>query len=514
MLIAWQLVGIMNDAILLMNSIVKKFPGVNALRNVDFELRKGEVHALLGENGAGKSTLMKCLSGIHTIDSGSISLDGKKIEIKSVQDAIRNNISIIHQELVLCEELTIAENIFMGREPIGKCRLTNKRKLYNEAQKIIDRIDSSLNVYRKVNSLSTAQKQMVEIAKALSMNVRILIMDEPTAMLSQREVNALFLLIRSLRDEGISIVYISHRMEEIFHISDRITVLRDGMLIKTLETSKTNNQELIDLMVGRKLEEYYVRTDHNIGGTIFEAKNINRYDGRVVNANFHLRKGEVLGFAGLVGSGRTELMRAIFGIDRFVSGEILINDKPVVIRTVEDAINLGIGMVPEDRKLEGLFLHREVMFNITLGVLGRFISLFRIDHHKEDMIADQYIDMLSIKVSSRNQVVETLSGGNQQKVVLSKWLVMSPNILILDEPTRGIDVGAKAEVYAIIDDLAKKGISIILVSSEMMELINICDRIYVMCNGHISTCLHRNEMKQETILKHALGVNEYARCEK
>lgn len=500
----------MNESILQMKSVEKSFPGVNALQNVDFELRAGEVHALLGENGAGKSTLMKCLSGIYPIDSGTITLYGREIVINTVNDGMANGISMIHQEFALCEQLSVADNIFMGREPVNGIGLTDRKALYAHAQTLIDRIAGNVSAYAKVGMISTAQKQMVEIAKALSMNVKILIMDEPTAMLSQREVDALFRLIKSLKDEGISIVYISHRMEEIFRISDRITVLRDGMLIKTLETQSTNNYELINLMVGRKLEEYYTRTDHVIGETLLEARNVTRADGRVTDASFTLRKGEILGFSGLVGSGRSELMRVIFGIDKPASGEILVGGQPVRIASVRDAMRLGIGMVPEDRKLDGLFLHRDVEFNITIGVLDKFLSLFHLKRAVEDDISSKHIDMLSIKVSSKRQETVNLSGGNQQKVVLSKWLAISPSILILDEPTRGIDVGAKAEIYALIDKLVNQGVSIIMVSSEMPELINMCDRIYVMCNGNIVTCLDRSDLNQETILKFALGVDKNA----
>ncbi|WP_066685467.1 sugar ABC transporter ATP-binding protein [Christensenella intestinihominis] len=496
----------MNETILRMESIVKSFPGVKALQNVDFELRAGEVHALLGENGAGKSTLMKCLSGVYPADSGKITLFGEKIAINTVNDAMDHGISMIHQEFALSEQLSVADNIFMGREPIGKFGLTDRKVLHSKAQELIDKVGGNISAYSLVGMISTAQKQMVEIAKALSMNVKIIIMDEPTAVLSNREVDALFHLIETLKAEGISIVYISHRMEEIFRICDRITVLRDGAKIDTLETQKTTNEQLINMMVGRKLEEYYTRTEHKIGETLMEVSNVTRLDERVKNASFELRKGEIIGFAGLVGSGRTELMKVIFGIDKASTGQIRINNQIVRIKHVRDAMKLGIGFVSEDRKLEGLFLERDVEFNITIGVLDKFLSTFRLNRQKEDEIAGKYVDMLSIKASSIQQKTLNLSGGNQQKVVLSKWLAISPDILILDEPTRGVDVGAKAEIYALIDQLVQNGVSIIMVSSEMPELINMSDRIYVMCNGEIKACLDKDELEQNTILKYALGV--------
>ena len=496
----------MSEYILQMKSVTKSFPGVQALKKINFELRAGEVHALLGENGAGKSTLMKCLSGVYPVDEGTILLNGKETVIRNVNDAMANGISMIHQEFALSEQLSAADNIFMGREPTGRFGLTDRKVLHEKAQELLDRVGGNISSYSAVHMLSTAQKQMVEIAKALSMKAKILIMDEPTAVLSQREVELLFDLIASLKAEGISIVYISHRMDEIFQISDRITVLRDGMSIRTVNTKDTNNEELISLMVGRKLNEYYTRTEHTIGETLLKAEKITRADRRVVNASFELKRGEIIGFSGLVGSGRTELMRVLFGIDRPASGKIMLHNKEVSIRSVKDAMRLGIGMVSEDRKLEGLFLERDVEFNITIGVLKEFLSVFHLNQKKEDEIAEKYIDMLSIKVSSKKQKTVNLSGGNQQKVVLSKWLAVSPSILILDEPTRGIDVGAKAEIYALIDRLVHNGVSIIMISSEMSELINICDRVYVMCNGEIKICLDRSELEQATILKHALGV--------
>lgn len=496
----------MSNTILKMEKISKTFPGVKALQQVDFSLKKGEVHALMGENGAGKSTLMKCLGGIYSIDSGTITLNAQPVQIDSVLDSISHGISIIHQELALNEQVTVADNIFMGREPITKAGFIDRKAAYNRSQELIHHVGGDFSAYSIVGQLSTAQKQLIEIAKALSMDAQIIVMDEPTSVLTSREVESLFHLIAQLKSEGIGVVYISHRMEEVFEISDRITVLRDGQYIQTLQTAETTKTELINLMVGRELDEFYVRSPHKIGETLLKVENMKSTDGKIKDASFCLKQGEVLGFSGLVGSGRSELMKMIFGVDKKASGKVWLRGNYVDIRSSGDAIANGIGMVSEDRKLEGLFLQQDVEFNITIGVLEKFLSTFRLNKIKESNIALEYVEALSIKVPSIAQKVVNLSGGNQQKVVLSKWLAIAPDILILDEPTRGIDVGAKAEIYAIIDTLIKKGVSIIMVSSDMPELINLCDRVYVMCNGEITADLSNDEINQEIILKFALGV--------
>lgn len=494
----------MNSVVLKMEGICKGFPGVKALQNVTFDLQAGEVHALMGENGAGKSTLMKCLGGIYPIDEGKIYLDGKETVISDVNDSLEKGISIIHQELVLNEQQTVADNIFMGREPQNKLGFIQRKEMYKKAQDLLDSIGASFSAYSVICTLSTAQKQLVEIAKALSMNARIIVMDEPTAVLTKKEVDKLFALIASLKSKGYSIVYISHRMEEIFTISDRITVLRDGMTVGSLNTKQTTVDKLIEMMVGRSFDEYFTRNRVEIGDVILEGKNLSRKDGKVKNASFNLRRGEILGFSGLVGAGRTELMRVLFGIDRASEGEILIDGKPAQIRNVRQAMKQGIGLVTEDRKLEGLFLDSTVKFNISIGVLDEFIKTIHVNKRKETDLATNYIHELNIKVSNELQKAVNLSGGNQQKVVLAKWLAIAPHILIMDEPTRGIDVGAKAEIYAIMDKLVQNGVSIIMVSSDMPELIYMCDRIYVMSNGKITACLGMEDINQQTILKYAL----------
>lgn len=494
----------MDRVVLKMERICKEFPGVKALQDVTFELRAGEVHALMGENGAGKSTLMKCLGGIHPIDQGKIYLDGQETIISDVNDSLAKGISIIHQELVLNEQQTVADNIFMGREPQNKLGFIQRKEMYQKAQELLDSIGASFSAYSVICTLSTAQKQLVEIAKALSMNAKIIVMDEPTAVLTKKEVDKLFGLISQLKSKGYSIVYISHRMEEIFAISDRITVLRDGMTVGSLYTKQTTVDKLIEMMVGRSFDEYFTRNRVAIGDVILEGKNLSRKDGKVKNASFNLRRGEILGFSGLVGAGRTELMRLLFGIDRASEGEILINGSSAQIRNVRQAMKYGIGLVTEDRKLEGLFLDGTVKFNISIGVLDEFIKMIHVNKRREKELATNYIHELNIKVSNELQKAVNLSGGNQQKVVLAKWLAIAPNILIMDEPTRGIDVGAKAEIYAIMDKLVQNGVSIIMVSSDMPELIYMCDRIYVMSNGKITACLGMEDINQQTILKYAL----------
>ena len=496
----------MARTIIKMEGIDKAFGGIQALQQVDFELLPGEVHALLGENGAGKSTLMKCLAGIYPPDHGTVFFDEKPVEITRVSDSLALGIAFIQQELVLADQLTVAENIFMGREPLTSLKLIDRGRLFAEAQRLVDGLDGGFNVHLLAGMLSTAQKQIVEIAKALSMNARVVIMDEPTAALTKREVDRLFLLIKRLKQSKISIVYISHRMEEIFEVSDRITVLRDGRRIGTAFTNSVDEDALIRMMVGHSLEDYFVAREHQVGRVIVEAKALTREDGRATDCSFFLREGEILGFAGLVGAGRTELMQMLFGVCPPKSGTLLLDGQPVYIGSPSSALKHGIALVPEDRKSQGLVSENSVRFNLTLSVLDKFIHLAHVDKMAEERIAEEYVDRLSIKISSSDQKAVNLSGGNQQKVVLAKWLAAQPRILILDEPTRGIDVGAKAEIYALMEGLVRSGMSIIMVSSELPELLGLSDRIYVMHDGHINACFGREEACQENILRYALGV--------
>jgi ribose transport system ATP-binding protein/inositol transport system ATP-binding protein len=495
----------MTETILRMTGICKSFPGVLALKDVDFDLATGEVHALLGENGAGKSTLIKVLGGIHPADAGTIVIGGETLRIRSVHDAQRAGISIIHQELFMVPELTVAQNMFLGREPMSERlpMVLDPGRALTSAQALLDSIDMEIDAGTQVGDLSIAQQQMVEIAKAISFDSRILVMDEPTSSLTSKETDALYLLIERLR-ERMAIVYISHRMEELFRISNRVTVLRDGRTIGTRETARTTSDELIEMMVGRKLEELFTKTPTEPGDVVLEARNLCR-GAKLDDVSFSVRKGEILGVAGIVGAGRTELMRCLCGIDGLDSGEILVHGKPVAIKKPIDAIHQGIAMVPESRKGEGLVLCNTVGFNLTLEALGDFIHGVRFDRQGEGRIIANAIQKLSIKASSPDVLIEKLSGGNQQKVVIAKWLAARPSVLILDEPTRGVDVGAKAEIYAIIDALAHTGVAIIMVSSELPEIINMSDRVMVMFHGRKTAELPRTELTQKLIMKYATG---------
>ena len=493
----------MSEQILLeMNHIRKEFPGVLALKDVSLQLRAGEVHALLGENGAGKSTLIKILGGIYARDAGEIVIDGKVVHIDSVHDAQKYGISVIHQELVLVPHMTVAENIYLGREPLKSGRFVDFKKMHDDAKKLLDSFELDIRPEEEISELTIAQQQMVEIIKALSFNAKILVMDEPTSSLSEKDVDFLFENIRKLKKAQVGIIYISHRMSELKQIADRITVIRDGEYIGTKDTKTTDNDELIAMMVGRQLTNYYTRTFGNPTEKVLEVKNLR--DGKLLkDVSFHLFKGEILGFAGLVGAGRSELMKCIFGIDPFQSGEILLNGNPAVIRNPDEAMKKGIALVPESRKLEALFPDQTVKYNITIKALGEFIHGIHVNNAQETKITREYVDKMAIKTPTYQQVVGNLSGGNQQKVVIGRWLATKPKILILDEPTRGVDVGAKAEIYAIMNNLVKEGVAIIMISSELPEVINMSDRVVVMSNGRITACLPREGLTQEKIMHHA-----------
>lgn len=487
------------NVLLQMKNIHKTFPGVYALKSVNFELKAGEVHAILGENGAGKSTLIKVLGGIYASDQGEIYIEGKKVEIKTVKDAQKNGVSIIHQELVLVPYMTVAENIFLGREPmIGK--FVNTSKMNEDAQKLIDSYGMNIDAKSVVRNLTIAQQQMVEIIKAISYNSKILVMDEPTSSISEKEVKFLFETMRNLTSKGVGIIYISHRMSELAEICDRVTIMRDGSYIGTKVVKETNNDELISMMVGRELKNYYTRDFQKDGEVLLKCENITDHN-MVKSASFEVKKGEIVGFAGLVGAGRSEVMKCIFGLTKEYSGDIYIKGKKVEIKSPSDAIKQGIALVPEDRKLEGLYHIQSVRFNSTIEVLNDFIKGITVNRQKEEEITQKYIDLMSTKTPSMEQAIGKLSGGNQQKVMIGRWLATNPKILILDEPTRGVDVGAKSEIYAIMNTLAKSGMSIIMISSEMPELINMSDRVYVMCDGRITGCLGHEEITQEKIMK-------------
>lgn len=488
-----------SNVLLRMKNIHKTFPGVYALKAVDFELRAGEVHAILGENGAGKSTLIKVLGGIYAADQGEIYIEGKKVEIRSVKDAQNNGIAIIHQELVLVPYMTVAENIYLGREPM-KGKFVNSAFMHEKAQHLIDSYGININARSMVKDLTIAQQQMVEIIKAISQNSKILVMDEPTSSISEKEVKFLFETMRVLTEKGVGIIYISHRMSELDEVCDRVTVLRDGEYIGTKVVKETDKNELISMMVGRELKNYYIRDYQDDGEVLLECRNIS--DNKLVkDVSFEVRKGEIVGFAGLVGAGRSEVMKCLFGLTKGYSGEIYIDGKKVEINSPDQAIEHGIALIPEDRKLEGLFPVQSVKFNMTIAILKEFIKGVLVNRQKEVSITQEYIEKMSVRTPSADQIIANLSGGNQQKVMIARWLATSPKILILDEPTRGVDVGAKSEIYAIMNELAKSGMAIVLISSEMPEIINMSDRIYVMSEGRITGCLNHREVTQEKIMK-------------
>ncbi len=481
-----------------MKNISKRFPGVYALKNVSFELRRGEVHALLGENGAGKSTLIKVLGGIYHAEEGEIEIDGKTVGINSVQDAEKNGIAIIHQELVLVPYMSVAENIYLGRE-IGKGILVDRAEMVKSAQKTLDELGMDIDARSLVKDLPIAKQQMVEITKAVSVNSKILVMDEPTSSISDKEVENLFKIMRDLTKKGVGIVYISHKMSELDEICDRVTVMRDGEYVGTKNVKETAKDELIAMMVGRTLTNYYVRDYGEPGDEVLKVVNLSDGD-KVKGADFSIRQGEIVGFAGLVGAGRSETMQAVFGLAKDVEGDIYIDGAKVEIKSPKEAIKHGLALVPESRKEQGLYLVQSVKYNTTIEVLKDFIGNFRVNGKKEKEITQEYIDLMSTKTPSQEQEIGNLSGGNQQKVMIGRWLATKPKILILDEPTRGIDVGAKSEIYAIMNDLVKKGVSIIMISSELPEIINMSDRVYVMAGGTVRGCIERGEISQESIM--------------
>ena len=482
-----------------MKGISKSFPGVKALKNVSLQLKAGEIHALLGENGAGKSTLIKVLGGIYHAEEGEIYIDGQKKDIDGVVAARAAGVSIVHQELVLVPYMTVAENIFLGREMGGKFNI-DRRKMSQEAQKLLDTYDMNIDADMLVEHLTIAQQQMVEIVKAISFQSKILVMDEPTSSISDKEVGFLFETMRTLTKKGVGIIYISHKMSELEEICDRVTVMRDGETVGTKVVKESTKDDLIALMVGRELTNYYTRDYLEPGEVVLKCDHIS--DGKMSkDASFELRKGEIIGFAGLVGAGRSETMKAIFGLAPNMSGDVYVEGKKVQIKSPIDAMKYGIALVPESRKEEGLYRVMSVRFNATIEVLGEFIRHLGVNSAKEWQITQKYIDMMATKTPSQEQIIGNLSGGNQQKVIIGRWLLTSPKILILDEPTRGVDVGAKAEIYAIMNELVKQGMSIIMISSELPEIINMSDRVYVMCDGQVTGCLGHEEATQERIMQ-------------
>jgi len=495
---------IIMDTVLNMEGINKTFPGVRALDNVDFRLKKGTVHILLGENGAGKSTLVKILSGAHQMTGGRIFINGQQITIRNPRHARELGIGIIYQELNLIKNLSVAENIYLGREPVKNRIKIDDRQIKTWSEKVLTELGVDIDPDCPVKELGIAKQQMVEVAKALSLRANILIMDEPTSALTESEIKELFATINYLKKCGVSIIYISHRMDELFEIGDEVTVLRDGQGVGTRLIGETSREELIRMMVNREINEKFIREQPTLGEEVLKVENLSR-QGRLNKISFSLQKGELIGIAGLLGAGRTELARALFGVDSIDSGAIHVHGKPCNLNSPRAAIINGIGFLTEDRKSQGLVMTMSVKENITLPNLKYFSKWGVIDKQNEEVVADRHCRELDIKLTSLDQLALNLSGGNQQKVVLSKWLCTQADIFIFDEPTRGIDVGSKQEFYRLMNELTARGVAIIVISSDLPELLSISDRILVMHNGTIVEQFKRDEFDQEKILSYALG---------
>lgn len=492
----------MEEYIVDLDGITKTFPGVVALDNVKFDLKAGEVLALLGENGAGKSTLMKILSGVYTRDRGTMKVFGQEVQDITPKKAQEMGIAIIHQELNMCSHLTVAENIFLGREKT-KSGVLSERKMMKEAGAILQKLNIDISPNAIVSDLAVSKQQMVEIAKALSTNAKVLIMDEPTSALTSKEIDDLFRIIRQLKSEGCGIVYISHRLEELQHIVDRVTILRDGQYITSMKFNVDDMEEIITYMVGREIKEKFPKVECEKGKKIFEVRNLNA--GKLVrDINFEVFEGEIVGIAGLMGAGRTETTRAIFGVDEKDSGQIFLDGEEVVIHKPEDAIKAGIVLAPEDRKKDGLCTKLSIKDNIALPNLDIICNKMGVvSKKKENDMVNKAVKELKIKLANADVDAGSLSGGNQQKVVVGKWLARNSRVVIFDEPTRGIDVAAKVEIYNLMNNLKKEGIGVVFVSSEMPEVMGVADRILVMCDGKITGELLVGEASQDKILKYA-----------
>ncbi len=495
----------MGEFVLEMRDVTKRFPGVVAVKNGNLDLRPGEVHCLVGENGAGKSTLMKILAGAQPLDAGTITIDGEAVTIHSPHHAQQLGISMIYQEFNLSPYLSVAENIFLGREPrIPKTPFINWKKMYADAREILGRIRVNLDVRKPVNECSVAQQQMIEIAKAISFNSKIIVMDEPSATLTDHELEALFELIKTLKRQGIGMIYISHRLEEIFTIGNRVTVMRDGEYIATKQVCDVTREDIIRMMVGRDLTQEFPKEVFSRGKERLRVEGLSR-KGAFKDVSFRLHEGEIMGLTGLVGAGRTEVARAIFGADAIDAGTIALDGKAITVKSPQDAIRQGIGLLTEDRKHQGLILGMSVRENTTLANLRSLVKFLFVNRAKERQVTNDFVKELQIKTPHIEQTAQNLSGGNQQKVVLAKWLFTESKILIFDEPTRGIDVGAKVEIYKLMNELVRKGVCILMISSELPEVLGMCDRILVMHEGHIAGELSREDATQERVMQLATG---------
>jgi ribose transport system ATP-binding protein len=494
-----------NNMFLRMEGISKAFPGVQALKDVTFEIARGEIHALVGENGAGKSTLMKILTGALDRDEGQITLRGQPVEIDTPADAQALGISMIHQELSLIPYLTVGQNTYLGREPqTGLPGFIDWSALYKHAQQLLDRLNVEVDARAEVQGLSIAQQQMVEVAKALSLNADLIAMDEPTSALTERETEVLFEVMRSLKAQGVSLIFISHRLEEVFQIADRVTVLRDGQFIGTTPIDELDEDRVVRMMVGRELGEMYPRAEGQRQEVVLEAVNLN--DGRELHGvDLKLHQGEIVGVAGLVGAGRTALAETLFGIRPATAGEVRVDGRPVKLNSPSEAIRAGMGLVPEDRKLQGLFMNMAVRENVVLSAIDKVTAWGFVSFIRADRLAGEFVRKLDIRTPSLRQRVRNLSGGNQQKVIIARWLTLKPRVLILDEPTRGIDVGAKAEIHALMSQLAQEGVGVLMISSELPEVLGVSDRILVMHEGRIAGEFTRDQATQDDIMRAATG---------
>lgn len=487
-----------------MRGIDKSFGGNAVLKNAGFLLDDGEIHALMGENGAGKSTLMKILTGVYTKDAGQVIVDGKEVCYNNPQEAEKAGIVFIHQELNVLFDLTVEENMFLGKEIKKVFGICDRKAMRKRVQEILDMLGVDIDPTQRMDELSIGQQQMIEIAKALMVDAKVLIMDEPTAALTQSETEVLFKVVNSLRKKGVSIVYISHRMEEIFELCDRITILRDGTYIDTKRIADIDMNDIVKMMIGREIGERYPVRNSKIGDVAFEVKNLN-CPGTFENVSFEVHAGEVLGVSGLMGAGRTEIMQAIFGNMPNVTGQLLLDGKEIKNKNPQQAIQNGIGFITEDRKVEGLMLEESIMKNISLANLGRISNGGVINKKKEQELVNKGIEELRIRCFGPQHECNNLSGGNQQKVIFAKWIYTNPKVLILDEPTRGVDIGAKKEIYNIINELAAKGVAIIMVSSELPEVLGMSDRVMVVREGEVRGILNKEEANQESIMTLATG---------
>lgn len=494
------------ELILKAEKISKHFPGVQALDNVDFDLYKGEVHVLLGENGAGKSTLMKVIAGAYVPDSGSLTIDNERISTFTPQNAQDAGVSIIYQEFNLVPSLNVAQNMYLGRFPKRYRFLIDHKRLHDDAAQVLASLGLNIDTYAFCSDLGTGQQQMVEVGKALTIKSKILIMDEPTAALTDREINNLFATIQTLKEQGIGIIYISHRLEEVKVIGDRVTVLRDGKYIGTKDVESIEMSDLIPMMVGRKLENLYDRqaVKKDVGESALRIENLSKGT-RIKNASLNVRTGEIVGLAGLVGAGRTDLARAVFGVDHYDAGKIFIFDQEIKPKSPSDMVKNGLALIPEDRKRQGLCVILPTSDNIVMANLRNLFKHFVVNMKIQKQVAEDYIENLKIATPSHAQIVEFLSGGTQQKVVLAKWLCTNSKIFIFDEPTRGIDVGAKAEIHGLMRELVKNGAAILMISSELPEILGMSDRIFVMREGEIVAELDREEASQQVIIAHAMS---------